>query len=103
LVVTGAGEAGGAGGQVLAGPGLWFDESTTTWQTVANAAPWQFGWIDWVEPGGESSLDVTEVVSADGVVSFVLVGTPEQAIAIASREQGGPAYLVITVTEYVTP
>jgi len=103
LVMTGAGDTGGAGGQLLAGPGVWFDETTTTWQHVANAAPWQYAWVDWVAPGSSAPVDVTSVVTSDGVISFVLVGTPEQQIAIASREQGNPAYIVVTVVEYLPP
>jgi hypothetical protein len=101
LVLTGAGDTGGAGGQLLVGQGVWFDESTTSWQSVANVAPWQYAWIDWISPGVATPVDVTSVVTGDGTISFVVVGTPEQEIAIASREQGNPAYIVVTVVEYL--
>jgi hypothetical protein len=48
-------------------------------------------------------VNVTGVVSADGTITFVLVGTPEQVATIASREAGAPARLELTVEEWVTP
>jgi len=99
LVVTGAGESGGEGGQLRAIEGAWFDEASATWNDVTNAGGEDGPWIGRIEPGEETAIDVTGVVSADGTVSFVLEGTPDQAVAIASRESGSPAYLVIIVEE----
>ncbi|HEV2067393.1 MAG TPA: hypothetical protein VGR08_11210, partial [Thermomicrobiales bacterium] len=103
LVITGSGESGGEGGQLRVIEGVWFDETTASWNDVANAGGEDGPWIGWIEPGGRTVIDVTGVVSADGTISFVLEGTPGQVVAIASTESGSPAYLVITVEEGVVP
>lgn len=103
LVITGSGESGGEGGQLRVIEGVWFDETTASWNDVANAGGEDGPWIGWIEPGGRTVIDVTGVVSTDGTISFVLEGTPGQAVAIASTESGTPAYLVITVEEGVVP
>lgn len=99
LVITGAGESGGEGGQLRVIDGTWFEEASATWNDVANAGGEIGPWIGWIEPGGETEIDVTGIVSADGVVSFAIEGTPAQQVAIASTESGSPAYLVIIVEE----
>jgi hypothetical protein len=103
LVITGAGETGGSGGQLRVVEGVWFDEGSATWNDAANAGGWNATWIDRIEPGGEAVVDVTGIVTGDGTVSFIIEGTPDQQIAIASTESGTPAYLVITIEEWITP
>jgi hypothetical protein len=103
LVLTGAGVASGAGGELIALPGVWLDETSTTWNDVANAGGWSAGWVDWIQPGVETTIDVTGVVTGDGSVTFVIEGTPEQLVAIGSSDGGDPAYLVLTVEEVIAP
>lgn len=103
LVITGAGEKSGEGGQLRAIDGIWFDEASTTWNDVVNAGGEDGPGIGWIEPGGETEIDVTGIVSVDSVVSFVIEGTPAQPVSIASTESGSPAYLVITVEEWIVP
>lgn len=103
LVITGAGDSGGSGGQLRVVDGVWFNESSTTWNDVANAGGWDARDSGWIQPGVETVVDVTGIVTADGTVSFVIAGVADQRIAIASRESGAPAYLVITIEERITP
>lgn len=97
LVITGAGEASGSGGQLRVIDGVPLGESSTTWNDIANAGGGNAGEIGWIEPGGETVTDVTGIVTADGTVSFVIEGTPGQQLAVASTESGTPAYLVLTI------
>ena len=97
LVLTGAGDAGGAGGEVTALPGVSLDEYATTWNTI-NASGGQYAsWVEWVEPGARTEVDVTGLITSDGSITFVVEGVPDQQVAIASTESRSPAYLVITV------
>jgi hypothetical protein len=101
LVLTGTGDASGAGGELIALPGLWLDETSTTWNDVANAGGWSAGWVEWIQPGGETAIDVTGVITGDGTVTFVIEGTPEQIVVIGSSDGGTPAYLVLTIEEWI--
>jgi len=103
LVVTGAGETGGNGGRLRVIEGAWFDESNATWNDVANAGGWDATEVGWIQPGGETVVDVTGIVTADGPITFIIEGTPEQPVAIASTESGAGAYLVITIEEMTAP
>jgi hypothetical protein len=106
LVLTGVGPTGGLGGSLATLPGVWIDESIMT-QTAGLAYAPQSAltvdgapiWVDWVEPGAEVTVDVTGVVSADGIITFVLTGAPDAPVTITSRETGSPARLVLTVIE----
>ncbi|HWV34321.1 MAG TPA: hypothetical protein VNZ55_01735, partial [Thermomicrobiales bacterium] len=103
LVLTGSGETAGTGGELLVAPGVWFDEYGVTRNQVDNTGLASAGWIDYIQPGVETSVDVSGIVTGDGTVSFVIPGTPDQVVGIASRESGAPAYLVLTVEELVYP
>ena len=41
-------------------------------------------------------IDVSGTVSGDGVVTFVLLGTPDVTTAVGSRESQSPPRLVVT-------
>ncbi|HVL23109.1 MAG TPA: discoidin domain-containing protein [Thermomicrobiales bacterium] len=103
LVLTGGGETGGAGGELRVLPGVWIDEYGATWSQAQGLGGGGAGWVDWITPGAETRVSVTGVVSADGTVSFLLMGTPEQVATITSHESGAPARLELTVEEWVTP
>lgn len=97
LVLTGTGETAGAGGNLTSLPGVSLDESSTTWNEVATLGGQNAGWVEWIQPGVETSIDITGAVTSDGLVTFVIEGTPDQMVAIASSESGAPAYLVLTI------
>lgn len=97
LVLTGTGETAGVGGTLTALPGVWLDESSTTWNDVASFGGQNAGWVEWVQPGVETSIDVTGTVTSDGSITFIVEGLPDQMIVIASSESGAPAYLVLTI------
>jgi len=99
LVLTGSGDASSSGGTLLAGPGVWFDEYGATANQVAGAGLGGVGWIDTINPGGQTVVDVTGVVNADGTISFVILGTPDGAVGIGSKEIGAGAYLELTVED----
>lgn len=103
LVLTGSGETAGTGGPLLAAPGVGFDEYGVTQSQINSTGLNSAGWIDYVQPGAETSVDVTGIVTADGTISFVIPGTPEQVIGFGSREGGAPAYLVLTIEEVGSP
>ncbi len=86
---------------VTAIPGYWVDEGSLTWNTApggeiaatgANGSP--SGYPE-LPADGVVSADVTGVVSGDGLITFVLRGTPDVGQAIGSRESGIPAVLEI--------
>jgi hypothetical protein len=99
LALTGTGDTAGAGGNLTSLPGVWLDESATTWNDVASRGGQYAGWVEWIQPGGETTIDVTGSVTSDGSITFVIEGTTEQVVAIASRESGAPPYLVLTIEE----
>lgn len=106
LVLTPVGAAAGPGGVVGVEPGYWADEASLTYNTAPVAgnppalrADGSAATIDWAEPWTEVAIDVTGTVTADGLVTFVITGAPDQPIALASRESGAPARLVITVID----
>ena len=103
LVLTGSGDAAGTGGPLLVAPGVWFDEYGVTQSQVNGTGLGNAGWIDYVQPGAETGVDVTGIVTTDGTISFVIPGTPEQVIGIGSREGDAPAYLVLTIEEMTAP
>jgi hypothetical protein len=95
LVLTGA--ISGPAGNVNVLPGLWVDENVASWSTVQNGSG--VGQIDWLVERTEIPIDVTGVVTGDGVVTFVVTGSPEGVAAITSREGGAPAYLVLIIED----
>ncbi|MGH2531828.1 MAG: M23 family metallopeptidase [Thermomicrobiales bacterium] len=106
LILTPVGDVGAPGGVVGVIPGYWADEASLTYNTapVAGNAPalradGSAAAIDWAEPWVEVAIDVSGTVTADGLVTFVVSGAPDQVIALASRESGAPARLVITVID----
>lgn len=106
LVLTGAGQLSGAGGTLGALPGVWIDEAGMTYETApaydappALAGDETVAYIDWIGPGTETTIDVTGTVREDGTVTFVLAGTPESPIAVASRESAAPPRLVIAIRD----
>jgi len=94
LLITGTGENAGAGGTILALPGVWIDPSSTTIATVYGLGGGSIGWLD-VAPGVQTAVDVTGVVSG-GTITFVITGT-ESPVTIASSSSGSGPLLVITV------
>ncbi len=104
LILTGA--ASGSGGTLLVVPGAVVDEASWTHDTVpvsglpaaiqADGSP---AVVNWLDPGVETAVDVTGTVSADGIVTFAIAGTPDQVAAIASRESGTPPRLVVEVID----
>jgi hypothetical protein len=103
LVLTGSGDAAGAGGPLLVAQGVGFDEYGVTQSQLNGAGFANAGWVDTIQPGGEASIDVTGIVTSDGTISFAIQGTPEQVVGIASRESGAPAYLMLTIEEVTDP
>lgn len=103
LVITGTGDADGSGGPLRVIDGDPFDESSVTWNQVAGTSGGAAGGIDWVEPGAETRIDVSSVITADGSITFVIEGVPDQQIAIASAESDSPSYLVLTIEETQSP
>jgi len=97
LVLAGMGDTAGVGGNLVSLPGISLDESSTTWNDVASLGGQNAGWVEWIQPGVDTSIDVTGTVASDGVITFVIEGTPEQTVAIASGESGAPAYLLLTI------
>lgn len=106
LTLTGTGARGALGGELLAIPGAFVDEYGATWNTRPSqpvGAIDQYGspvWIDWIAPGGSSTVDVTGTVSQSGVVTFVLIGLPDSATSVGSRESGLPPYLTVETVVY---
>jgi hypothetical protein len=87
-------------------PGAIVDESSWNHDTVsvtslppALRADGSAASVDWFDPGVETAIDVTGTVAADGTVTFAIAGTPDQVVAIASRESGTPPRLVVTVLD----
>ncbi len=99
LVLTGA-ESGPAG-TVTVLPGVRIDESSATWATAQNGIV--VGQGGWITGGAQTTVDVTGYVTSDGVVTFVITGSPEEVAAITSRESGVPAYLVLVIEEVTYP
>ncbi len=104
LILTGAGEVGGVGGALGALPDVWIDETGMTYETVpayeappALAADGSAAYIEWIEPGTERVIDVTGTVRADGTITFVLTGTSDAPVTVASRESATPPRLMLTV------
>ncbi len=101
LTLTGTGAGGATGGELLAIPGVIIDEYGVTWNTrpgQAGSAIDSYGgpvWIEWIAPGGAVTADVTGTVSSSGLVTFVLIGLPDLATTIGSRESGFPPYLTV--------
>ncbi|MGC4107153.1 MAG: hypothetical protein QM753_12570 [Thermomicrobiales bacterium] len=94
LLITGAGEASGPGGSVLAAPGGAIDPWTVTASGIDALGGWSVAWLDAVSPGVQSSVDVTGVV-ANGTITFILAGT-EAPVSIAGSGIGsGPVLIVI--------
>lgn len=97
LVLTGSGGTAGSGGNLLVGYGTWFDEYGVTANQLAGLG--SAGWVDTISPGGQTVVDVTGVVTADGTIAFVITGTPDVAVGIGSKETGAPAMLELTIEE----
>lgn len=102
LVLTGTGDVAGPGGLLGALPGAWVDEAATFATAPPASAPaltaaGAASSVDWLQPGVETAVDVSGTVTADGLVTFVVTGSPEAMAAIASRESPTPPRLVLTV------
>jgi hypothetical protein len=104
LVLTGAGDAAGPAGGIRALNGFVVDESSLTYSAVslegvppaldANGNP---AGNSWIEPGVETTIDVTGSVTADGFITFAIPGTVEQEVAFGSRASGSPPRLIVEV------
>ncbi len=88
---------------IAVAPGYAVDEASLTWNTApgrerpaagADGNPAAIGALPNAE---EVTVDVTGAVGGDGLVTFVLRGTPDVGQAIGSRESGIPARLTVTV------
>lgn len=95
LVLTGA--TSGPATTLAVLPGVRIDEASATWSTAQNGMG--IGQVGWITGGTQTTVDVTGYVTSDGVVTFVITGSPDQVAAIASRESGVPAYLVLTIED----
>jgi len=107
LILIGIGEGAGPGGAIGVLPGLLVDETAPYQAQPVAAAPAMTAsgtvvQADWVQPGAETTVDVTGTVSTNGLVTFVLFGTPEAMPAVGSRESGTPPRLVLTVHDAAT-
>jgi hypothetical protein len=103
LWLTNAGDATVIDG-LLVLPGHRVDEATASWATVptadlppaldATGAPIRAPWLD---AGASIALDITGIVTGDGLVTFVITGSPDMLLTIASRETGstGPALEIV--------
>jgi hypothetical protein len=106
LSLTGTGASGGAGGELLAIPGVIVDEYGVTWNTRPTGAGNAIDsagvpvWVDLVSPGGVTSVDVSGTVSAGGIVTFVLTGQPDVETTIGSRESWAPPTLTVETVVY---
>lgn len=103
LVLTGAGETASAASLGVL-PGYLVDEGSVTFATAplaeASAAVRPDGTvvgIDRLEPGVQVTIDVTGVVTADGLLTFTIGG--QDAAAIASRESATPPRLELSIMD----
>ena len=101
LVVQGAGDA-GSGGPVFIASSVRVDGGFT-WNTLQGMIGAPAASLGWIDAGVETAVDVTGWIPAKGPVTVILAGTPEQRVMITSQESGAPAYLVLTIEEWVTP
>jgi hypothetical protein len=99
LVLNGA--MSGPGSTMAVMPGVWIDESSVTWESAQNGMG--IGQVGWINGGTQTTVDVTGYVTSDGLVTFVITGSPDQVAAITSRESGAPAYLVLVIEEVTYP
>jgi hypothetical protein len=81
-------------------PGTWVDEAGLTSGTApggdwpaTDAGGGQAAAPIW--PDSEAVFDVSGTVTGDGVVTFVVRGTPDAGQAVGSRESGIPARLEV--------
>lgn len=103
LVVQGTGDASGSGGPVYVASGVRVDDYGSTWNSLQGQMGSSAGYLDWIGPGAQSTVDLTGWIPAEGPVTVILPGTPDQRVMIASLESGAPAYLVLTIEEWITP
>ena len=101
LTFTGAGDNGAPGGSVDVIYGYTVSDGVTA-NDVPSAQPalnvqGAPSWFERVEPGGQTSVDVTGSVTADGQMTFVLPGQPEKAGTVLAIESGAPPQLNLTV------
>jgi hypothetical protein len=103
LTFTGAGDNGAPGGSVDVIYGYTVSDGITandvpSAQTALNVqgAP---SWFERVEPGGQTSVDVTGSVTADGLITFVLPGQSEKSGTVFAIESGNPPQLNLTVAQ----
>jgi hypothetical protein len=106
LVVTGAGDGGGAGGTVGLVPGFWVDEAGLTYRgapiqdlSAAYALDGSPSYLGSTGGGAVLQVDVTRSIQADGVYTFVLIGEDGQPMTISSREGGAPPRLILVVQD----
>jgi hypothetical protein len=93
----------GFGGPLSVGalPGVWIDEAGLTsgaapggdWPSVDATGAQAAATPIW--PGSEAVFDVSGTVATDGVVTFIVRGTPDAGQALGSRESAIPARLEV--------
>lgn len=101
LALTGAGTP-ADGGTVRVIQGYVIDEATVSYNGVPVSDLPVAGVAGTIEPGIETTVDVTGVVSGDGTITFVVRGSRQGPAEIGSRESGTPPRLVIQVLDPTT-
>jgi len=101
LTFTGAGDNGAPGGSVEVIYGYTVADGITandvpSAQTAINVQGVP-SWFERVEPGGQTSVDVTGSVTADGQVTFALPGQAEKSGTLLAIESGAAPQLNLTV------
>lgn len=106
LVLTGAGETGGAGGAVLVGFGVVASEGVSSFASVgvntftsATNTTGAAVSLDWLVPGAETAIDVAGTLRSDGTITFAISGSAAQALLVANRESGTPPRLELVVLD----
>ena len=65
-----------------------WDEATVTWNTAPAASPTSFASLGTVKPGNWYEVDVSAVVSGNGLVSFKVSSTSANGAFYSSKEDG---------------
>ena len=102
LVLPGAGDA-SPGGMLAVLPNTWVDADLASYTPVMDAGPTAVTDVGTIVAEESTVVDVTGVVTSDGFVTFLVLGTPDQVAVLASSESGSPATLVITIEEATLP
>jgi hypothetical protein len=87
-------------------PGLWVDEGAATYNNLPSQglapavdAAGNVVYLPYIGWGEEAWLNVAGTIYGDGVITFVITGTPEAIANLTSRESGVAPRLEITVQD----